>query len=69
LEQQINITFYVRICKSVIETSALLTLAYGNYAMKKFLNCIGGSKKGEKMCRMTKEVGSQKCKRQMQVQT
>jgi hypothetical protein len=31
-----------------------------------FLNDIGGSRKGEKMCKMTQEVGSQKCKGQMQ---
>jgi hypothetical protein len=34
LEQQINITFF-RIDKSASETLALLTLAYGEYAMKK----------------------------------
>jgi hypothetical protein len=35
LEQRINIKFCVKIGKSAIETSALLTLAYGEYAMKK----------------------------------
>jgi hypothetical protein len=35
LEQQINIKFCVNICKSASETLALLTVAYGEYAMKK----------------------------------
>jgi len=34
LEQQINIKFRVKIRKSASETSALLTVAYGEYAMK-----------------------------------
>jgi hypothetical protein len=47
---------------------ALLTVAYGEYAMKKLsvLNGIGSSRKGEKMCKMTHKVGTQKCKGQMQ---
>ena len=32
-----------------------------------FLNGTGGSKKGEKMCKTTQEVGSQKRKGQMQM--
>jgi hypothetical protein len=35
LEQRINIKFCVEIGKSASEMSALLTLAYGEYAMKK----------------------------------
>jgi hypothetical protein len=35
LEQWINIKFCVKIGKSVSETLALLTLAYGEYMMKK----------------------------------
>jgi hypothetical protein len=35
LEQQINITFCVKIGKSASETLALLTMAYGEYTMKK----------------------------------
>jgi hypothetical protein len=35
LEQRINIKFCVKICKSASETSPLLTVAYGEYAMKK----------------------------------
>jgi hypothetical protein len=35
LEQRINIEFYVKIGKSASETLALLTMAYGEYAMKK----------------------------------
>jgi hypothetical protein len=35
LEQQINIKFRVKIGKSSSETLALLTVAYGEYAMKK----------------------------------
>jgi hypothetical protein len=34
-----------------------------------FLNGIGGSRKGEKMCKMTLELDSQKHKRQMQIWT
>jgi hypothetical protein len=35
LEQQINIKFCVKIGKSARETLTLLTVAYGEYAMKK----------------------------------
>jgi len=35
LEQQINIKFCVKIGKSASETLALLTVVYGEYAMKK----------------------------------
>ena len=35
LEQQINIKFCVKIRKSTSETLALLTVAYGEYVMKK----------------------------------
>jgi len=35
LEQQINIKFCVKIGKGTSETLALLTVAYGEYAMKK----------------------------------
>ena len=35
LEQRINITFCVKIGKSASETLAILTVAYGEYAMKK----------------------------------
>jgi hypothetical protein len=35
LEQQININFYVKVCKSASETLALLTLACDEYAVKK----------------------------------
>jgi hypothetical protein len=34
LEQQINIKFCVKIGKSAIETLTLLTVAYGEYALK-----------------------------------
>jgi len=46
---------------------ALLKVAYGEYAMKisSVLNGTGGSRKGEKMCETTQEVGSQKHKGQM----
>jgi len=37
LEQQINIKFCVKICKSASETLSLLTVAYGEYAMKKLI--------------------------------
>jgi hypothetical protein len=35
MEQRINIEFCVKISKSACETLALLTVAYGEYAMKK----------------------------------
>jgi hypothetical protein len=35
LEQWINIKFCVKICKSASDTLVLLTVAYGEYAMKK----------------------------------
>ena len=42
-------------------------MAYGEYAMKEMsvLNGKGSSRKGEKMCKTTQEVGSQKRKGQM----
>jgi hypothetical protein len=53
----------VNIGKSASETLAQLTVAYGEYAMKKlFLNGIDGSRKG-KMCKVTQQMGSQKRKR------
>jgi hypothetical protein len=61
LEQPIIIKFCVKIGKSASETLALLTLVNGEYAMKKLIGS-GSSRKGEKMCKMTQEVGSQKCK-------
>jgi hypothetical protein len=53
------------------ETLALLTRAYGEYCRRKVerFNAIGGTRKGEKMCKMTPEVGSQKCKGQLQMWT
>jgi hypothetical protein len=36
LEQRINIKFCVKIGECASETSAILTLAYGEYAMKKW---------------------------------
>ena len=64
LEQRINIKFCVKIGKSASETSASLTVAYGEYAMKKLsvFNGTGGSRKGEKMCKTGQEVDSKKRK-------
>jgi polyphosphate kinase len=55
LERRINIKFCVKIGKRANETLALLTLAYGEYAMKKssVLYGIDGSRVGEKMCKMS----------------
>jgi hypothetical protein len=71
LKQRINIKFCVKIGKSVSKTLALLIVAYGEYAMKKssVLNSTGCSRKGEKMCKTTQEVGSQKLGIQMQMWT
>jgi hypothetical protein len=38
LEQRLNITFYVKFGKGVSETLALLTMAYGEYTNRMFLN-------------------------------
>jgi hypothetical protein len=71
VEQRINIKFCEQIGISASETLAILTVAYGEYAMKKsrVLNGTGGSRKGEKICKTTKEVGSQKHTGQMQMWT
>jgi hypothetical protein len=71
LEQRINIKFCVKIGKSVNETLALLTMAYGEYVVKNrvFSNGTGGSGKGEKMCKITQKVGSQKHKEQTEMWT
>jgi hypothetical protein len=64
LEQLINFKFCVRIHKSSGETLALLTLAFDEYAMKKIsvFEWRCSSRKEEKTCNMTQEMGSQKCK-------
>jgi len=66
LEQRINIKFCEKIGKSASETLALLTVAYGEYDMKKssVFEWHRRFKKGEKMCKTTQEVGSQKRKGQ-----
>ena len=68
LEQRINIKFCVKIGKSASETLAPLTVGYGEHAIKKYSG-ISGSKRGEKMCTMTPEVGSQKRNGQMEMWT
>jgi hypothetical protein len=68
LEQRINIKFLVKIGKNARKTLTLLAVAYGEYAMKKS-NGIGGSRKGEKLCKMIQEVGSQKRKGLLQIWT
>jgi hypothetical protein len=67
LEQRINIKICVNIHKSASETLALLTVACFEYTMKKLsvFNGTGGSRKVEKMCKTTQEVGSQKRKGHM----
>jgi hypothetical protein len=59
-----HIKFCVKIGKSASEMLELLTLAYSEYTMKKlrFFNGKGDSRKGEKMCKLNQEVGSEKCK-------
>jgi hypothetical protein len=71
MEQRSNFKFCVKIGKSASETLALLTLAYGEYAMKKssVLKWRRRWRKDEEMCKMTEDVGNQKCKGQMQVWT
>jgi hypothetical protein len=50
-EQWINIEFYGRIGNSASEMSALLTLAYDEYATKSpgFMTEVGGSRKGPRI--------------------
>jgi hypothetical protein len=71
LEQRINIKFCVKIGKSASETLALLTVAYGEYAMKKssVSKWHRGFKKGEKICKLAQNVGSPKRKAQVQMWT
>jgi hypothetical protein len=66
LEQQINTKFCVKIGKSASETLALLTMAYGEYAMMKssVSEWHRRFKEGREMCKMTQEVGRQKRKKQ-----
>jgi hypothetical protein len=62
LEQRINIKFCENISRSVSEMLAMLTLAYSKYG-KKISSVFEWNrlfKKGEKMCQVTREVGSQK---------
>jgi hypothetical protein len=54
LEQRIRIKFSGKIGKSARETLALLTLPYGEYAMKK----SNRSKEGRGDVQVTQEVGS-----------
>jgi hypothetical protein len=70
-EQRMNIKFCVKTGKSASETLALLRVAYDEYARKKssIFQWIDGSKKGEKKCKLTQEVGSQIRKGQMQIRT
>ena len=65
LEQRINIKFCVKIGKSASETLALLTVAYGECAMKKssVFEWHGRFKEGREDVQDDQEVGSQKRKR------
>jgi hypothetical protein len=67
LHQRINMKFCVNFGTS--ETLALLTLAYGGCAVKEssVLNGMCGSRNGEKLCKRTQEVGSQKLKGKVQI--
>ena len=55
LEQRINIKFCVKIGKSASETLALLTVAYGEYAMKKSSVFEVGSQKRKGRIKMWTE--------------
>jgi len=69
LEQRRNIKFCVKIGKSASESLALLTVAYGEYVMKKssVFEWHRRFKEGREMCKTIQEVGSQKRKGQMQM--
>jgi hypothetical protein len=62
LEQRISITFCVKIGNSASETLGLLTLAYGEYAVKKWSNFEWHKRYrgGEKMCRLNQEAKKRK---------
>jgi hypothetical protein len=66
-EQQINGKSCVKIGNSASVTSAILTLAYCEYAIKKssVFNGVCGSRRGDR----TQEVGSQKRNGQVQMWT
>jgi hypothetical protein len=68
LEQWTNIKFCVKIGKSGSETLALFTLAYGEYATKKLSSPERHKRftEGREDVQDDQEVGSQKCKGQMQ---
>jgi hypothetical protein len=71
LEQRINIMFFMKIGKSASETLALLTVVYGEYAMKKLSVFEWHSpfkEEGEDM-QADPRSGSQKRKGQMQMWT
>jgi hypothetical protein len=57
----------VKIGKSSNETLAILIVAYGEYVVNKssVLNGTDGSRKGEKLCKTSQEVGRQKGKGQI----
>jgi hypothetical protein len=67
VEQQTHIKFCVKINKSTSETFALLTLACGEYAMKKLsvFQLHKRFKEGQEMWKISQEVGSEKYKGQM----
>jgi hypothetical protein len=71
LEQRINIKFCVNLGRSASKTLALSTLAYGEYAMKKWsvFEWHRRFEKSEKLCIMDKEIGCQKRKGQIQMWT
>ena len=60
LEQRISIKFCVKIGKSAIETLALLTVAYGEYGMKK-LSVINPLKTNDLKKRHTAQLTSRCC--------
>jgi hypothetical protein len=63
LEQRINMKFCLKIGNRASETLASLTVAYGEYAMKKSSVFERQRRfKGEKVCKTTQEMGSQKRK-------
>jgi hypothetical protein len=68
LEQRINIKFCVKIGKSASETLTLLTVAYGEDAMKK-LNVFEWHRQLKEGREDVQEVCSQKRKGQMQIRT
>jgi hypothetical protein len=71
MSDQIYKNFCVKFVNSTCGTLVVLMLACGEYAVKKWaaLHGTGGPRKGEKMCKMTRAVGTEEREGHAQVGT